>query len=97
MNSKPDPDSNFLTPHSLLLSNCMHLTTTEFNKKNFQPSDVHLHFTGINIYSLTNHYDDLSEYFSSLNVPFSVVAVSEAWLHTMYAYIFQMPGYKFVA
>ena len=35
----------------------------------------------INIRSLPKHFNDLSEYLLSLNVLFSVVAVSETWLH----------------
>ena len=35
----------------------------------------------INIRSLPKHFNDPSEYLLSLNMLFSVVAVSETWLH----------------
>ena len=57
---------------------CVYLTSSEFNKIPFPP-DAFSAFH-INIRSLPKHFDDLLEYLLSLNMLFSVVAVSETWL-----------------
>ena len=80
LNSNLDPDTNFFSANSELLSNCLYLTSTEFNKMPSLPPDTFssLH---INIRSLPKHFDDLSEFLLTLNRSFSVIAVSETWLH----------------
>ena len=51
----------------------------------------------INIRSLPKHFDDLSECLLSLNMLFSVVAVSETWLHKSNPDLFNIPGYHFTS
>ena len=96
MNSKLlDPNPNFFSTNSELLSNCIYLTSSEFNKIPFPP-DAFSAFH-INIRSLPKHFDDLSEYLLSLNMLFSVVAVSETWLHKSNPDLFNIPGYHFIS
>ena len=66
MNSKLDPYPNFFTSNSELLSNCIYLTSSEFNKIPFPPDAFSAFY--INIRNLPKHYDDLSEYLLSLNM-----------------------------
>ena len=93
--SNLDPNPNFLTTNSELLSNCICLTSSEFNKIPFPP-DAFSAFH-INIRSLPKHFDDLSEYLLSLNISFSAVAVSETWLHKSNSDLFKIPGYHFTS
>ena len=95
MNSNLDPNPNFFTANSELLSNCIYLTSSEFNKIPFPP-DAFSAFH-INIRSLPKHFDDLSEYLLSLNMLFSVVAVSETWLHKSNSDLLNIPGYHFIS
>ena len=95
-NSNLDPDTNFFSANSELLSNCLYLTSTEFNKMPSLPPDTFssLH---INIRSLPKHFDDLSEFLLTLNRSFSVIAVSETWLHRSNSDLFHLPGYHFIS
>ena len=68
MNSNLDPNPNFFTANSELLSNCIYLTSSEFNKIPFPP-DAFSAFH-INIRSLPKHFDDLSLICCSLLLPF---------------------------
>ena len=96
MNSKIlDLNPNFFTTNSELLSNCIYLTSSEFHKISFPP-DAFSAFH-INIRSLRKHFDDLSEYLLSLNMLFSVVAVSETWLQKSNSDLFNIPGYHFIS
>ena len=95
MNCNLDPNPNFFTTNSELLSNCIYLTSSEFNKIPFPP-DAFSAFH-INIRGLPKHFDDLSEYLLSLNMLFSVVAVSETWLHKSNSDLFIIPGYHFIS
>ena len=90
MNSNLDPDANFFAANSQLLSNCLYLTSTEFNKIPPLCSDTFssLH---INIRSLPKHFDDLSEFLLTLNRSFSIIAVSETWLHRSNSDLFHLP------
>ena len=96
MNSNIDPDANFFAANSQLLSNCLYLTSTEFNKIPPLCSDTFssLH---INIRSLPKHFDDLSEFLLTLNRSFSIIAVSETWLHRSNSDLFHLPGYHFIS
>ena len=96
MNSNLDPDANFFAANSQLLSNCLSLTSTEFNEIPPLCSDTFssLH---INIRSLPKHFDDLSEFFLTLNRSFSIIAVSETWLHSSNSDLFHLPGYHFIS
>ena len=96
LNSNLDPDTNFFSANSELLSNCLYLTSTEFNKMPSLPPDTFssLH---INIRSLPKHFDDLSEFLLTLNRSFSVIAVSETWLHRSNSDLFHLPGYHFIS
>ena len=96
MNSNLDPDANFFAANSQLLSNCLYLTSTEFNKIPPLCSDTFssLH---INIRSLPKHFDDLSEFLLTLNRSFSIIAVSETWLHRSNSDLFHLPGYHFIS
>ena len=96
MNSNLDPNPNFFTANSELLSNCIYLTSREFNKIPFPP-DAFSAFH-INIRSLPKHFDDLSEYLLSLNnMLFSVVAASETWSHKSNSDLLNIPGYHFIS
>ena len=95
MNSNLDPNPNFFTTNLELLSNCIYLTSSEFNKIPFPP-DAFSAFH-INIQSLPKHFDNLSEYLLSLNMLFSVVAVSETWLRKSNSDLFNIPGYHFIS
>ena len=95
MNSNLDPNPNFFTANSELLSNCIYLISSEFNKIPFPP-DAFSAFH-VNIRSLPKHFDNLSEYLRSFNIFFSVVAVSETWLHKSNSDLFNIPGYHFIS
>ena len=95
MNSNLDPNPNFFTTNSELLSNSIYLTSPEFNKIPFPP-DAFSAFH-INIRSLPKHFDDLSEYLLSLNMSFSAVAVSETWVHKCNSDLFNTPGNHFIS
>ena len=94
MDSNLDPNPNFFTTNSELLSNCIYLTSSEFNKIPFSP-DAFSAFH-INIHSLPKHFDDLSEYLLSLNILFSV-AVSETWLYKSNSDLLNIPGYHCIS
>ena len=96
MNSNLDPNANFFAANSQLLSNYLYLTSTEFNKIPPLSSDTFssLH---INIRSLPKHCDDLSEFLLTLNRSFSIIAVSETWLHRSNSDLFHLPGYHFIS
>ena len=96
MNSNLDPDANFFAANSQLLSNCLYLTSTEFNKIPPLCSDTFssLH---INIRSLPKHSDDLSEFLLTSNRYFSIIAVSETWLHRSKSDLFHLSGYYFIS
>ncbi|CAH3165213.1 unnamed protein product, partial [Porites evermanni] len=51
----------------------------------------------INIRSLPKHFDDLSEFLLTLNRSFSIIAVSETWLHRSNSDLFHLPGYHFIS
>ena len=78
-----------------LLSKCLYLTSTEFNKMPSLPSDTFssLH---INIRSLQKHFDYLSDFLLTLDRSFSVIAVSETWSHRSNSDLFKFPGYHFI-
>ena len=84
------PTLTFFAANSQLLSHCLYLTSTEFNK--IPPlcfdtfSSLH-----INIRSLPKHFDDLSEFLLTLNRSFSIIAVSETWLHRSNSDLFHLP------
>ena len=96
LNSNLDPDTDFFSANSELLSNCLYLTSTEFNTMPSLPPDrfSSLH---INIRSLPKHFDDLSEFLLTLNRSFSAIAVSETWLHRSNSDLFYLPGYHFIS
>ena len=95
-NSDIDPDSNILGYNSHLLYNCLYLTSNEFNNITLSISDSFtlLH---INLRSLKKHFEELSEFLSTLNMPFSVIGISETWLNNSNDDIFNIPGYKFIS
>ena len=74
-NSNLDPDINFFSADSELLSKCLYLTFTEFNNMPLLPSDT-FSLPHINIRSLQKHLDDLSEFVLTFNRSISVIAVS---------------------
>ena len=90
LSSDLDSHPNFFNANSEILSNCIYLTSSEFNKILF-PFDAFSAFH-INICSLLKHFDDLLEYLLSLNMLFSAVAVSETWLHKSNSDLFNIPG-----
>jgi exonuclease III len=51
----------------------------------------------MNIRSLKNFFDDFIEYLSTINLSFSVIALSETWLNDSFSDSFHIPGYNFVA
>ena len=96
INSDIDPDSNILGYNSHLLSNCLYLTSNEFNNITLSTSDSFTLFH-INLRSLKKHYEELSEFLSTPNMPFSVIGISETWLNNSNDDIFNIPGYKFIS
>ena len=92
LNSDIDPDSNLFKDNSHLLSNCIYLTSNEFNNIP-PPSSVSFSLFHINIRSLSKHFDYLSEYISTLNTSFSTIGVSETWLNDSNKDLFNIPGY----
>lgn len=67
LNSDIDPDSNIFADNSSLLSNCVYLTSKEFNNIP-TPSTDYFSLFHINIRSLRKNHDNLSEFLSNLNV-----------------------------
>ena len=97
MNSNLDPDAKFFAANSQLLSNCLYLiTSAEFNKIPPLCPDTFssLHIT---VRSLPKHFDDLSEFLLTLNRSFSIIAVSETWLHRSNSDLFHLPNYHFIS
>ena len=92
LNSDIDPDSNLFKDNSHLLSNCIYLTSNEFNNIP-PPSSVSFSLFHINISSLSKQFDYLSEYISTLNTSFSTIGVSETWLNDSNKDLFNIPGY----
>ena len=90
INSDIDPDSNIQGYNSHLLSNCLYLTSNEFNSDSFT-------LFHINLRSLKKHFEELSEFLSTLNMSFSVIGISETWLNNSNDVIFNIPGYKFIS
>ena len=74
LNSDIDPDSNIFTDNSHLLSNCIYLTSNEFNKIPTSSSDS-FSLLHTNIRSLNKHSDDLSEFISTVKISFSVIGL----------------------
>ena len=51
----------------------------------------------MNVRSLSKHFDDLSEYVSTLNMSFSIIGVSETWLNKSNEHLFNIPGFNFIS
>ena len=96
LNSDIDPNLNVFTNNASLLSNCIYLTSNELNKIPISSSNAFSIFH-INIHSLSKHFDDLSEYISTLNISFSAIGISETWLNNSTEHLFNIPGYNFIS
>ena len=73
---------------------CNYYTPSEFNvhlKNNDEFSLIHL-----NARSLHKNFDNISEFLSTLNNNFSVIAISETWISGTPIIPFQLDGYDFV-
>ena len=95
-NSDIDPDSNILFDTSNLLSNCIYLTTNEFNKISITSNDTFSLFH-LNIRSFSKHFENLSEFLSTLNMSFSCIGISETWLHEHNQALYNISGYSFIS
>ena len=95
LNSDIDPNPNVFAKNSHLLSNCIYLTSNEFNKIPISSSNTFSIFH-MNVRSLSKHFDDLSEYVSTLNMSFSIIGVSETWLNKSNEHLFNIPGFNFI-
>ena len=51
----------------------------------------------MNVRSLSKHFNDLSEYVSTLNMSFSIIGVSETWLNKSNEHLFNIPGFNFIS
>ena len=96
LNSDIDPDSNVFTKNSQLLSNCIYLTSNEFNKISTSSSNIFSLFH-VNIRSLSKNFADFSEFISTLNISFSSIGVSETWLRDFNENLYSIPGYCFIS
>jgi hypothetical protein len=85
-NSDIDPNSNIFLSNSQILSSCAYYTTREFNNLFTKKPK-----------SLRKFFDDFIEYLSTINLFFSVIALSETWLNDSFSDSFHIPGYNFVA
>ena len=103
-----DPD---LVPENLNIINhlCQYFTITEFNSKFCSASDNNNRPTGnnainkyfsllhINARSLNKNFDSIEVLLNSLNqFPFSVIGITETWLHTSSPNMFDIQNYSMI-
>ena len=94
LSSHLDPDSNFLTR----LPSSKYLVEEEINNRfasvNNIPSFSIMH---LNTRSLLGNFDKLNLLLGNLQVPFSVIGVSETWLNDATSELVNITGYNFVS
>ena len=87
---------SMLQDNSSLISNCVYLTSKEYNKIPTLSTDSFSIFH-TNIHSLRNKHDNLSEFLSNLNTTFSIIGLSETWLDESTENLYAIPGYTFLS
>ena len=97
LNPDIDPDSNIFDNNSNVLSNCIYLTSKEFNNIPFPSPIDSFSLFHINIRSLKKHSDDLAEFLSTLDTSFSTIGITETWLDNSTKDLYNIPGYTFLA
>ena len=89
-----NPDSNFITsrPNSgyMVEEDLSNRLVSFGDKTNF--SIIHL-----NARSLVRNFDQLNSFLRNINMPFSVIGVSETWLTHCTAELANITGYNFVS
>ena len=83
-----DPDIQFYSSTHALNTQCEYIIEdtflTNITEKKFQNKSSLFH---INVKSLPKHHDELELYINSLNLKFSVIALTENWLDTVNHYL----------
>ena len=96
LNPDIDPDTNIFKDTQNVLSNCVYLSSKEFNNIPVSSADSFSLFH-TNIRSLKKNFNDFSEFLSSLNLSFSAFGISETWLDDATKDLYNIPGYSFLS
>ena len=94
-----DPDVNFYNKVSCNSLNCDYYFDDVFNEKimTYKQVDKNFSLFHINLRSLNKNFDSLKCYLELLSIKFSIIAITETWLHENNFTLFQLPGYKFIS
>ena len=90
-----DPDTNCLIKRISGVK-CQYYTEESFNSalQNEQVNSDELSLLHINIRSIRNKFDELSDYLASLKINFSIIELTETWLTENYANMFNISYYN---
>lgn len=93
-----DPDSNYFEKQSDILNKCTYFLEDDFNNKlakDYNSNNFSLFH--LNVRSLNKHFDAFETYINLLKVKFSVIALSETWVHEdLDTSSFNIPGYLYI-
>ena len=88
-----NPDSNHVDMKNVQIS-CEYYTEDQFKKSAKVQVPNSFSFFHLNIRSIPQHYDQLTDYLSILNFSFSVMAFSETWLHDNITCLYPLENYR---
>lgn len=92
-----DPDLNCLKLTNNVSTTCEYYNVQQFNSFNDSIATSSCFSTcHWNARSLPKHFDDFTNYLSSLNHEFSIIALSETWLTDSIEMFYDIPLYKAV-
>lgn len=93
-----DPDLQYFNDTTCLhnVSHCDYYLANTFNKKCDQLciSESCMSLIHINIRSIHKNIDAISDYLETLNVKFTIIGMSETWLHENNAHCYSIDGYN---
>ena len=91
--SNIDPENNF---YNYISSNCKYYSDQQFNEDLCVSQSVvggSLSFVNFNVRSLNGNFENICIYLESLNIAFSIIAISETWAETDQTSPFHLSGY----
>lgn len=85
---------DMLANERIVYQNCQQLLLDQFIDNNTLQSQSFslIHF---NIWSLSKHYDELVSLLDTINLLFSIIALSETWLHSKSS-LYNIPSYNLI-
>ena len=90
-----DPDTNYFNSDHRLSTNCQYLQIEAINSKIHHSNNQNsFSIYSMNIRSLKKNYSDLKLLISSLDIEFSVLALTESWLKPHNCELFPLSGFN---